>query len=293
DGWLHGRGAADMKSGIAAMVGACRQFLQEAPLQQGSIALLLTSDEEGPAVNGVAQVVQKLKQRGDIPDWTLVCEPSSKEHPGDRIRVGRRGSLHGHLVITGLQGHVAYPDAVRNPIHGVGRFVDALAGQDFSRDEQDFPPTSLQITNINAGTGALNVVPGELRADFNLRYSPQITATEIQQTVERLLVQQVGAHFDARIDWVQAAAPFYSKSGLLRQAAVTAIQQVTGEAPEVSTSGGTSDGRFMQPAGSEVIELGPSAATIHQIDERIRIDSLAVIEDCYLEILKLLFRPST
>ena len=293
DGFLWGRGAADMKSGVAAMVSACRRFVAAHPDFDGSIALLLTSDEEGPAVDGVAKVVDWLKDNDQIPDWTLVGEPSAIATAGDRVRVGRRGSLHAHLRARGLQGHVAYPDKVRNPIHALSPFLAALVAEDWSRGESDFPATSLQLTQIQAGTGALNVVPGDLRLHFNLRFSPSLEVAEIQRRVDELLAQWVPPEtgVEVEVQWKLAAVPFHSPAGGdLRSAVCEAVASVTGRDPELSTGGGTSDGRFMAPLGSEVVELGPCVDSIHQIDERVSLSDLQVVEQCYVETLKRLFK---
>lgn len=290
---LWGRGAADMKGSIAAIVAAIRQFVAGREHQKGSIALLLTSDEEGPAIDGVAHALKQLKKSEQIPDWALIGEPSSNLKAADRIRIGRRGSLHCHLVIRGLQGHVAYPDKVKNPIHGSAPLLDALAQEDWSRNEKVFPPTSLQITHAQAGTGALNVVPGTFSADFNLRHSPDLPAAQIRQRVQQLVEQHIPAAAGLKVEmqWTEAADPFLgSNKGPLQKAAVAAANKITGRTPELSTDGGTSDGRFMAAAGAEVVELGPCVETIHMVDECVTLEDLEITQACYLEVLRGLCR---
>ena len=289
DGCLWGRGAADMKGSVAAMVAALAQFLHETPEPGLSLALLLTSDEEGPAVDGTVRVADYLKQSDQVPDWVLVGEPSSDQRVGDRVRVGRRGSLHCHVCIRGLQGHVAYPDLVRNPIQAAAPLLSALAAENWSRSETQFPPTTLQMTQIHAGTGALNVVPGEVRFHFNLRYSPDLGHAQIRQRVDELVAEHLPASggFVVELDWEVAAEPYHSGSdGRLCRAICEALQGQFGSTPEISTGGGTSDGRFLAPLGCEVVEMGPLTDTIHQVDEHLPLADFSVLRQAYLATLR-------
>ena len=286
DGYLHGRGAADMKGSLAAMVTACARFTARRPEPRGSIALLVTSDEEGPAVDGVRRVVEAL---GDAIDWCLVGEPSSTGRVGDTIKHGRRGSLNGRLTVHGVQGHIAYPDRTVNPIHGACAALAEILGIAWDEGSPDFPPTRFQVSNIRAGTGASNVVPGTLEADFNLRYSPVLTEAGIRARVESVLDRH-----DLRwdIEWQpHSAVPFLTAGGRLVEAAKSAIREVAGIEPELSTAGGTSDGRFIAPTGAEVIELGPVNATIHQVDERVACEDLDRLSRMYEGILERLLGP--
>ena len=286
DGHLHGRGAADMKGSLAAMVTACARFTARRPEPRGSIALLVTSDEEGPAVDGVRRVVETLDD--DI-DWCVVGEPSSTRRVGDTIKHGRRGSLNGRLTVHGVQGHIAYPDRAVNPIHGACTALAEILEITWDEGSADFPPTRFQVSNIRAGTGAVNVVPGTLQADFNLRYSPALTEGEIRARVESVLDRH-----DLRwdVEWQpHAAAPFLTAGGRLVEAAKSAIREVAGIEPELSTAGGTSDGRFIAPTGAEVIELGPINATIHQVDERVSCADLDRLSRMYEGILERLLGP--
>ena len=287
DGYLHGRGAADMKGSLAAMVTACARFLARHPEPAGSIAFLVTSDEEGPARDGTRRVVDALD---DVIDWCVVGEPSSSERVGDTIKHGRRGSLNGRLTVHGVQGHIAYPDRTVNPIHGACAALAEILGIVWDEGSADFPPTRFQVSNIQAGTGAVNVVPGTARADFNLRYSPALTESGIRARVESVLSRH-GLRWD--IEWQpNAATPFLTRGGKLVEAAKSAIREVAGLEPELSTAGGTSDGRFIAPTGAEVIELGPVNATIHQIDERVACADLDRLGLMYEGILERLLAPS-
>ena len=285
DGYLHGRGAADMKGSLAAMVTACARFAEHRPEPRGSIALLLTSDEEGPAQDGTRRVIDRLT---DPIDWCVVGEPSSAERVGDTIKHGRRGSLNGRLTVRGVQGHVAYPDRTVNPIHGACAALAEILEIVWDEGSADFPPTRFQVSNIGAGTGAVNVVPATLEADFNLRYSPALTHTEIMARVESLLDRH-GLEWD--IAWQHSAAPFLTRGGALVEAAKSSIREVAGIEPELSTAGGTSDGRFVAPTGAEVIELGPVNATIHQVDERVACADLDRLSLMYEGILERLLVP--
>lgn len=281
DGCLYGRGAADMKSGVAAMVIALEEFVRARPDHAGTLALLLTSDEEGHAVDGVRRVADEFRRRGQRIDFCVVGEPSSKKHLGDLIRVGRRGSLTGRLVVRGVQGHVAYPDLARNPIHALAPALADLAATRWDEGNEAFPPTSFQVSNLNAGTGADNVIPGELRAVFNFRFGTASTAQSLHERVEAIL----RAHgVDFGIDWWMSGEPFLTRAGALRDATVAAIREHCGIEPELSTGGGTSDGRFIAPLGAEVVELGPVNASIHQVDECVALDELERLPGLYRAI---------
>ena len=283
DGRLYGRGAADMKGSVAAMVLAFEEFVRERPDHAGTLALLLTSDEEGIAVDGVRRVADTFRQRGQRIDACVVGEPSSKQRLGDLIRVGRRGSLTGRLRVRGVQGHVAYPDKARNPIHVFAPALAALAAERWDECDDAFPPTSFQVSNIEAGTGADNVIPGELRAVFNFRYGTASSAASLRQRVEAIL-RAHGVEFE--LDWWLSGEPFLTRAGALREATVAAIREHCGIDPEQSTGGGTSDGRFIAPLGAEVVELGPCNASIHQVDEHVAIDELECLPLMYRSIIE-------
>ncbi len=283
DGKLYGRGAADMKGGIAAFITACERFLTDYPEPKGRIALLITSDEEGPAVDGTVKVIETLQTRGEQIDWCLVGEPSSQQCLGDTIKNGRRGSLSGYLTIKGTQGHVAYPQLADNPVHRAAPFLEALSREVWDQGSEHFPATTLQIANIQAGTGAPNIIPGELRLQFNLRFSTALSAETIQQRVESLLEQQ-GLEYELR--WSLSGQPFLTPSGALVAAAQQSIAQVTGTTARLDTGGGTSDGRFIAPTGAEVIELGLNNATIHKVNEHIAIADLEPLSRIYQGILE-------
>jgi succinyl-diaminopimelate desuccinylase len=282
-GKLYGRGAADMKSSIAAMVTACERFVPVHPEHAGSIAFLITSDEEGPSINGTVKVVEQLEARHEKIDWCLVGEPSSREHVGDTIKNGRRGSLNGILTIHGQQGHVAYPQLAENPIHRAAPALTELAAQEWDAGNEHFPPTTFQISNIRAGDGTENVIPGTLEVLFNLRFSTESTAESIQTRVEGIL-QQHALHYTLK--WKLSGQPFLTPAGALVDAARSAIATVTGMETELSTSGGTSDGRFIAPTGAQVVELGPSNATIHKVNECVKVAELDDLSVIYEEILK-------
>lgn len=283
DGHLYGRGAADMKSGVAAMTLALEQFVLRNPDHHGTLALLLTSDEEGPSIDGVRRVVEEFRRRGQRIDWCLIGEPSSQTVLGDLIRVGRRGSLHGHLRVRGVQGHVAYPEKARNPIHAASAALAELAAMRWDEGNAEFPPTSFQISNIHAGTGANNVIPGQLEVTFNFRYSTASTAENLREKVEACLKRH---SLDFGIDWNLSGEAFLSEPGPLRHAVTTAIQSCCGITPIASTGGGTSDGRFIAPLGAEVVELGPINATIHKLDERVSLADLERLPGLYLTIVE-------
>ena len=283
DGILHGRGAADMKGSLAAMVTACQQFVVNHPNHRGSIALLITSDEEGPANNGTVKVVEMLCDREEIIDWCVVGEPTSREQTGDVIKNGRRGSLGGKLTIQGVQGHVAYPHLADNPIHRAADIVTRLTAQTWDEGNEFFPPTTFQVSNLNSGTGASNVIPAQAELDFNLRYSPESSVESIKERVNALC-QQVCTDYE--IDWSRPHLPFQTQPGELVDAASAAIYAVTGLTTDLSTEGGTSDGRFIAPTGAQVIELGPVNRTIHQINEQVAVADLETLAIIYQKILE-------
>lgn len=283
DGYLFGRGAADMKSSIAAMLTACERFVAEHDDHSGSIAFLITSDEEGPSVNGTVKVVEELESRNEKINWCLVGEPSSKDQTGDTIKNGRRGSLCGVLTIKGKQGHVAYPQFADNPIHRAAPALSELAAVEWDRGNDFFPPTTFQISNINAGTGAENVIPGSIALSFNLRFSTASTADSLKSRVTAILDSH---QLDYDIQWRLSGQPFLTPAGELVDAARRAIQSHTGITTVLSTSGGTSDGRFIAPTGAQVVELGPVNATIHQTNECVNISELDKLSEIYEDILK-------
>ena len=283
DGILHGRGAADMKGSLAAMVTACQQFVVNHPNHRGSIALLITSDEEGPANNGTVKVVEMLCDREEIIDWCVVGEPTSREQTGDVIKNGRRGSLGGKLTIQGVQGHVAYPHLADNPIHRAAEIVTRLTAQTWDEGNEFFPPTTFQVSNLNSGTGASNVIPAQAELDFNLRYSPESSVESIKERVNAIC-QQVWTDYE--IDWSKPNLPFQTQPGELVDAVSAAIYAVTGLTTDLSTEGGTSDGRFIAPTGAQVIELGPVNRTIHQINEQVAVADLETLAIIYQKILE-------
>lgn len=283
DGLLYGRGAADMKGSIAAMVNACERFVARHPFHEGSMAFLITSDEEGPATGGTVKVIEMLEARGEKIDWCLVGEPSSTAKVGDIVKNGRRGSLNGHLTVKGKQGHIAYPHLAKNPIHLMMPALSALCNFEWDQGNEDFPPTSFQISNINSGTGVTNVIPGNAEVVFNFRYSTESTHEQLQQQVELVLDQH---HLDYHLVWVLSGKPFRTASGALVDATKSAIKAVTGYDTELSTSGGTSDGRFIAPTGSQVVELGPLNATIHQVNECVSVKDLDSLSEIYETLLQ-------
>jgi succinyl-diaminopimelate desuccinylase len=285
DGVLYGRGAADMKSGLAAMVTASEAFVSAHPSHKGSIAFLITSDEEGPSVDGTKRVVEVLAARQERIDWCVVGEPSSEITIGDTIKVGRRGSFSGRLTVHGTQGHVAYPHLAENPVHTFAPALAELTSRVWDEGTEHFQPTTFQVSNFNAGTGAPNVIPGELKARFNLRYSPVQTQESLKQTVEGIL-RKHGVRFT--IEWYVSGEPFYTPPGALSEAVGSAIQQVTGSRPKISTGGGTSDGRFIAPLGAQVVELGVVNATIHKVNESVRVEEIDKLHRIYFNLLRLL-----
>ncbi len=282
DGKLFGRGAADMKGSIAAFITATERFVGEFPNHRGSIAILLTSDEEGPALHGVVKVVDVLARRGDKIDWCLVGEPSSDHVLGDVVRVGRRGSLCAKLTVKGQQGHVAYPNLAHNPIHAFAPALLALTRELWDQGNSDFPPTRLQVSNIRAGTGAENIIPGDLEAQFNLRFSPNLDVETIKSRTVRLLDNE---GLDYALEWRLSGQPFLTKPGELTSATHAAIRTVTGLKARNDTGGGTSDGRFIAPTGAQVIELGLLNATIHQVNEHVDTKDLETLSEIYQHIL--------
>ena len=283
DGMLYGRGTADMKGSIAAMTIAVQRFVKNYPNHKGSIAFLITSDEEGPAKNGTVKVVETLENRQEKIDWCLVGEPSSTNYLGDIIKNGRRGSLGCTLTITGKQGHVAYPHLARNPIHLAVPMLTELTHMQWDEGNEFFPPTTFQISNINSGTGATNVIPGEIEIIFNFRFSTEVTAEQLKAQVEALLDKH---ELNYTLDWNLSGQPFLTAKGELVAAAVSAIKTVTQTKTELSTSGGTSDGRFIAPTGAQVLELGPVNSTIHQVNECVKISDLELLEAVYYDMLK-------
>lgn len=281
-GYLFARGAADMKSSIACMVTACERFIHAHPEHKGSLAFLITSDEEGPATDGTVKVIEALEKRGEKIDWALVGEPSSTNTVGDVVKNGRRGSLGARLKVKGIQGHVAYPHLARNPVHEAAPFLVELTTQEWDQGNEFFPATSLQISNIHAGTGATNVIPGEVLIEFNLRFSTCLTAEQIQNRITTMLQSH---KLDYDIEWNLSGLPFLTSAGELVDATRSAIRQVTGMETELSTAGGTSDGRFIAPTGTQVVELGPVNASIHKIDENIKVEDIETLSKIYQEIL--------
>lgn len=288
DGQLYGRGAADMKGSLAAMVVAVEQFVADHPNHDGRIAFLITSDEEGIAANGTVKVVNWLQEQNIIPEFCLVGEPSSTARCGDVIKNGRRGSLGCTMTVKGKQGHVAYPQFARNPIHSAMPAIAALSSEVWDHGNQFFPATSFQVSNINSGTGATNVIPGELTAVFNFRFSTEVTDQILRQRTEAIL----DAHgLDYTLDWKLSGQAFLTQEGRLVDAAVASILDVTGIETELSTAGGTSDGRFIAPMGTQVVELGPVNASIHQVDENVNIADLDILTNIYQTLLAKLFIP--
>jgi succinyl-diaminopimelate desuccinylase len=285
DGKLYGRGAADMKSSIAAFVVAAEAFVAERPKHSGSIALLLTSDEEGPAVDGTVRVVEKLKSRNERIDYCIVGEPTCVDVLGDMLKNGRRGSLSAKLVVRGIQGHVAYPHLVKNPVHLLAPALTELAKTQWDKGNESFPPTSFQVSNIHAGTGAANVVPGAVEVDFNFRFSTESTDASLKDRVHAILKKHA---LEYSITWTLGAKPFLSKRGALAQTVMAAGKKHTGRSAELSTTGGTSDARFIIDICPEVVELGPVNASIHKLNEHIALAELDKLAAIYLDTLRAL-----
>jgi succinyl-diaminopimelate desuccinylase len=288
DGLLYGRGAADMKSGLAAMVTACEEFVIRHPAHRGTIACLITSDEEGPSVDGTRRVVEALRERGQRIDWCLVGEPSSEKSLGDTIKIGRRGSLSGRLTVHGIQGHIAYPQFADNPVHALAPALAELAARTWDRGNEHFQPTTFQVSNISAGTGAPNVIPGELKARFNLRFSTEQTVDGLKAVVAEILGRHAVKH---TLEWFISGYPFLTVPGELSQAAIRAVQEQLHITPRLSTGGGTSDGRFIAPMGAQVIELGVINETIHKVNECARVVDIDALHRLYVRTLEILFPP--
>ena len=283
NGLLYGRGAADMKGSLAAMITATERFLAQQPDHHGSIGYLITSDEEGPAAEGTVKVVEWLQAHNEAIDWCLVGEPTSSNTIADVIKNGRRGSLGATLTIKGIQGHVAYPQLANNPVHLVAPVLAELVAMTWDNGNESFPPTTFQISNIQAGTGATNVIPGDVTVLFNFRFSTEVTDTGLRNQVEAVLQKH---QLDYHIDWQLSGQPFLTPKGELVAATQAAIKTICGYETELSTSGGTSDGRFIAPTGAQVLELGPLNATIHKVDEHVAIDGLETLSEIYQQILK-------
>lgn len=286
DGFLHGRGAADMKGSIAAMVTAVERFLEHSELD-ARIGFLITSDEEGIAINGTQKVMEELRRRNIKIDYCLVGEPSSSDQLGDTVKIGRRGSLGAKLIVRGTQGHVAYPQLAVNPIHKILPVLASLTDITWDEGNASFPATSFQISNINAGTGATNVIPGQITTDFNFRFSTELDAATIQSRVTQLLDE---TELDYQLEWNLSGEPFLTDTGNLVEAVAGSIKQHCALDTDRSTAGGTSDGRFIAPTGAEVVELGPCNATIHQVDEKITVAELEKLSEVYQGVLEALLR---
>lgn len=291
DGYLYGRGAADMKSSLAAMVTAAARFVAQEPDHIGTLAFLITSDEEADAIDGTVKVVEALVRRQVPLHYCVVGEPSSTARVGDIVRIGRRGSLSGTATVAGVQGHVAYPDQARNPIHAACSALAALTAREWDSGDAEFPPTSFQVSNLHAGTGAGNVIPGELVCHFNFRFNPAQTPEALRDAVAQAF-EATG--FDCQFDWRLSGLPFITRGGKLIAAVRAAIADVAGVETQASTSGGTSDGRFIAPTGAEVVELGPVNETIHKLNERILVADLAPLTKMYEQVARRLLtsRPS-
>jgi succinyl-diaminopimelate desuccinylase len=282
EGFLFGRGTADMKSSLAAMLSATHRFVNDYPEHNGSIAFLITSDEEGPFINGTTKVIDTLEARNEKIDYCIVGEPSSTKIAGDVIKNGRRGSLTANLTVKGIQGHVAYPHLVENPIHLVAPALAELASTEWDKGNEFFPATTMQISNINGGTGATNVVPGSIEVAFNFRYSTEVTAAQLQQHTLAILDKHA-LKYD--IHWTFNGLPFLTDSGALVEACIQSIKAVQNIDTELSTAGGTSDGRFIAPTGAQVVELGPENNTIHKINECVNIENVRAVEKIYYDVL--------
>jgi succinyl-diaminopimelate desuccinylase len=283
DGLLYGRGTADMKGGLAAMLVAVERYLSAKPALKGSIGFLITSDEEGPSVDGTVKVVEKLEARREKIDWCVLGEPSCLEKFGDTLRNGRRGSLTGILKVEGIQGHVAYPERADNPIHRLAPALTELIAARWDSGNEFFPPTSFQISNLNSGTGAGNVIPGDATVRFNFRYSSAVTKDELKLKVHTLLDRHKLRY---NIDWRPMGDPFLTAPGALSEAMQDSVEKATGLRPQLDTGGGTSDGRFIAPMGAQVVEFGPRNASIHKIDECVAVSELEQLVDIYQDVLK-------
>jgi succinyl-diaminopimelate desuccinylase len=285
DGTLFGRGAADMKSGLAAMITATERFVALHPDHPGRIAFLITSDEEGRSVDGTLKVVEALKNRGESIDWCVIGEPSSEQRFGDTIKIGRRGSLSGRLTVHGIQGHIAYPHLAENPIHRFAPALAELCTHRWDAGNEHFVATSFQVSNLGAGTGAPNVIPGELSARFNLRFCPEQTVETLRAAVTKILNRH---GFRYSLEWFVSGLPFYTAPGALSTGATEAIRAVVGRTPKLSTGGGTSDGRFIAQMGCQIVELGVVNATIHKVNEQVSIKEIYYLQDTYLKLLQIM-----
>lgn len=285
DGILYGRGAADMKSGLAAMITAAERFIPRHPEHHGTLAFLLTSDEEGPSIDGTRRVMEVLEARNEKIDWCIVGEPASTETLGDTIKIGRRGSLSGKLTVHGIQGHVAYPHLADNPVHAVAPALAELAARVWDKGNEFFQPTTFQISNISAGTGAPNVIPGDLKARFNIRFSTEQTVEKLQQTITAILDRH---KVNYTLEWFVSGLPFFTAPGKLSDAVQHAVHERTGRKPEMSTTGGTSDGRFIAPTGAQVVELGVINASIHKVNECVRVADVVTLSGMYERAMELL-----
>jgi succinyl-diaminopimelate desuccinylase len=285
DGVLYGRGAADMKSGLAAMVTAAERFVAAHPQHKGTLAFLLTSDEEGPSVDGTRRVMEVLEARGEKIAWCVVGEPSSNEALGDMVKIGRRGSLSGKLTVHGVQGHVAYPHLADNPVHALAPALAELSARVWDKGNEFFQPTTFQVSNISAGTGAPNVIPGELKARFNIRFSTEQTVERLQQTITEILDRH---KVNYTLDWFVSGLPFFTPPGELSAAVQRAVHERTGRNPELSTTGGTSDGRFIAPTGAQVVELGVINATIHKVNESVKVADISALSGMHERVMELL-----
>lgn len=283
DGYLYGRGAADMKGSLAAMVTATEAFIEKHPNVDADIAFLITSDEEGPFINGTKRVIETLQARNEPIDWCIVGEPSSTDKLGDVVKNGRRGSLTGDLTVLGIQGHVAYPHLADNPVHKIAPALSDLVNEQWDEGNASFPPTTFQVSNINAGTGAGNVIPGRIDTQFNFRFSTEVTAEELKQRTEAILDKH---NLKYSLTWKLNGPPFLTDSGSLIEAVTHAIHDECGFDTELSTGGGTSDGRFIAPTGAQVVELGPVNATIHKVNERVKADDLDKLSALYLRCME-------
>lgn len=283
DGYLYGRGAADMKGSLAAMVTATEAFIEKHPNVDADIAFLITSDEEGPFINGTKRVIETLQARNEPIEWCIVGEPSSTDKLGDVVKNGRRGSLTGDLTVQGIQGHVAYPHLAENPVHKIAPALSDLVNEQWDEGNASFPPTTFQVSNINAGTGAGNVIPGRIDTQFNFRFSTEVTAEELKQRTEAILDKH---NLKYSLTWKLNGPPFLTDSGSLIEAVTHAIQDECGFETELSTGGGTSDGRFIAPTGAQVVELGPVNATIHKVNERVKADDLDKLSALYLRCME-------
>lgn len=285
EGKLYGRGAADMKSSIASFVVAAEAFVAERPAHGGSIALLITSDEEGPSIDGTARVVERLRERSEKIDYCIIGEPSSVRALGDMIKNGRRGSLSGRLTVNGVQGHIAYPHQAKNPIHLLAPALAELAAVRWDDGNEYFPPTTWQVSNLHAGTGATNIIPGSLVMDFNFRFSTASTEGSLKERFEATLRKH---DLDYAVEWAPSGRPFLTRPGALVQAVAKSIEKVTGRTPELSTTGGTSDGRFIAQICPELVEFGPVNATIHSVNEHVDLNTFEQLPRIYLEALRAL-----